>query len=218
MSQAPGLSGTPASGHCSSAATRASCASSSARPTSRTMRARPAMTLADSILQTAWIARCVSEAVTATDHSIFIGRRKAESCRRRSARLAALLLDLLAELLFPLRELAGGVAGSAVWRLEDLPDLDLGILEGGALEPFDRLFLRLHLPQPEPGDELLPLRKGPVDHGPLSLGELDPRALRARLEALGREHHPGLHHLFLHLPHVAEDLLPRNHARLQPLL
>jgi len=30
------------------------------------------MSLADSILQTALIARCVSEAVTASDHSIFV--------------------------------------------------------------------------------------------------------------------------------------------------
>ena len=43
ISHAPGLSGTPDSGHCSSAATSASCASSSARPTSRTMRVRPAI-------------------------------------------------------------------------------------------------------------------------------------------------------------------------------
>src|SRR5260370_1989647 len=129
MSQAPGLSGTPDSGHFSSAATRASCASSSARPTSRTIRARPAMSLADSILQTAWIARCVSEAVTATDHSIFIGRRKAESCRRsrsvhQLSSLAALLLDLLAELLLPLGALSGGAAGSELRRLAHLPDLD----------------------------------------------------------------------------------------------
>src|SRR5688500_19433072 len=67
MSQAPGLSGTPDSGHFSSAATSASCARSSATPTSRTIRVRPAMTLADSILQTASMARCVSVAVTATN-------------------------------------------------------------------------------------------------------------------------------------------------------
>jgi hypothetical protein len=71
MSQAPGLSGMPDSGHCWRAATRASCASSSARPTSRTIRVRPAMILADSILQTASMARCVSVAVTATNHIIF---------------------------------------------------------------------------------------------------------------------------------------------------
>ena len=53
MSQAPGLSGMPAWGHCSRAMTRASWARSSANPTSRTMRARPAISLADSIRQTA---------------------------------------------------------------------------------------------------------------------------------------------------------------------
>ena len=66
-----GLLGTPDSGHCSSAATRASCASSSATPTSRTIRARPAMSRADSILQTASIARWISEAVMTTDSTIF---------------------------------------------------------------------------------------------------------------------------------------------------
>jgi hypothetical protein len=38
--------------------------------TRRTIRVRPAISLADSILQTASIARCVSVAVTATDHNI----------------------------------------------------------------------------------------------------------------------------------------------------
>src|SRR6476620_10561598 len=71
ISHAPGLSGTPDYGHCSSAATRASCARSSATPTSRTIRASPAMSLGDSILQTASMARWVSVAVTTTDHTIF---------------------------------------------------------------------------------------------------------------------------------------------------
>jgi hypothetical protein len=35
------------------------------------MRARPAMILADSMRQTASMARCVSVAVTATDHTTF---------------------------------------------------------------------------------------------------------------------------------------------------
>src|SRR5450432_1363803 len=73
MSQAPGLSGTPDSGHCSSAATRASCASSSARPTSRTMRASPAMILADSILQidstTRWVSPVAMRNHDSTFHS-----------------------------------------------------------------------------------------------------------------------------------------------------
>ena len=35
------------------------------------MRVSPAMTFADSIFQTVSMARCVSVAVTATDHTIF---------------------------------------------------------------------------------------------------------------------------------------------------
>src|SRR5258706_89937 len=53
------------------AATRASCARSSARPTSRTIRVRAAMSRGDSILQTASIARCAWVTGTATDHIIF---------------------------------------------------------------------------------------------------------------------------------------------------
>ena len=60
MSHAPGLSGTPVAGHRSSAATRASCARSSARPRSPTMRVRPAISRADSMRQTASMARWIS--------------------------------------------------------------------------------------------------------------------------------------------------------------
>src|SRR5207244_12508399 len=72
MSQPAGLSGMPDSGHRSSAITRASCARASARAISRTIRASPAISLADSILQIASITRWVSVAVTATDQTIFI--------------------------------------------------------------------------------------------------------------------------------------------------
>src|SRR5512140_1214924 len=58
MSHAPGLSGTPDTGHCSSAATSASCASSSAMPTSRSTRVRPPMIFADSMRHTASTVRC----------------------------------------------------------------------------------------------------------------------------------------------------------------
>ena len=57
VSQAPGLSGTPCSGHCSRASTNASCASSSASPTSRTSRASVAISRGDSIRQTASMRR-----------------------------------------------------------------------------------------------------------------------------------------------------------------
>src|SRR5882757_4184620 len=71
ISQAPGLSGMPEPGHCSRAATKASWASSSAMPTSRTMRVSPAMMRADSMRQTASMARWVSVEVTDTHHTIF---------------------------------------------------------------------------------------------------------------------------------------------------
>src|SRR3989442_1312045 len=82
ISHAPGLSGTPDSGHRSSAATSASCARSSANPTSPVIRVSPAMTLADSIRQTASMARWVSVAVTATNHTIFDPRGKPRHIRR----------------------------------------------------------------------------------------------------------------------------------------
>src|SRR5467141_988033 len=228
MSHAPGLSGTPVSGHRSSAATRASCASSSARPTSRTIRARPAMRRADSILQTASMARCVSEAAKATDHSMFLLQRKDENAPAPAAEggsgatlervLPALRLELLAELLLLLHELPAGIARSKVRRLEHLPDLDLGVLERGALEPFDRLILGLHLPEPEPGDELLGLGEGSVDHGPLPLFELDARALGGGLESLAREHHARFHQLFVELAHVGQHLLAGENARFRVLV
>ena len=61
ISHAPGLSGMPARGHCSSAATSASWARSYATATSRTMRVSPAISRADSIRQTASIARWVAD-------------------------------------------------------------------------------------------------------------------------------------------------------------
>src|SRR5262245_1710228 len=198
MSQAPGLSGTPDSGHCSSAATSASWARSSARPTSRTIRARPAMSRADSILQIASIVRWVAEAVTATDYTILDSPVQAEPRLPLRGRLRADALLLLAEL--------GGERGTEVLRLEHLANLHLGVLEGGPLEPFDRLFPRLHLPQPEAGDQLLRLGERSVDHRPLSPGELDAHPLRTRVQPLAGEHDTRLHQLLVELPHLGQDL------------
>src|SRR6266487_5406277 len=219
MSQAPGLSGTPDSGHRSSATTRASCARSSASPTSRTMRASPAMSLGASILQTASIARWVSVAVTATDHTIFPPRLQDRGAPRLPPRG-----PLRAQALFLLPEL-GRERLAEVLRLEHLANLDLdlltvgvGTIEGGALEPLDRLFLRLHLPQPEAGHQLLGLCERSVDHGALTPGEADARALGAILEPLGGEQHAGLRQLLVELPHLGEDLLVRQDALLRVLV
>src|SRR5262249_54936489 len=75
-----------------------------------------------------------------------------------------------------------------------------------------------HLPQPETRDQLLRLGKGPVDHGPLRAGELDTRALGARMQSLAREQHPGVGQRFVELPHLGEELLVREHARLRLLV
>jgi len=48
------------------------------------------MRRADSILQTASIARCVSEAAKATDHSMFIRQRKDENARLPRSSVAPL--------------------------------------------------------------------------------------------------------------------------------
>src|SRR6266571_4206680 len=127
--------------------------------------------------------------------------------------------DLRAQALLLLPQL-GGELGAEVLRLEHLADLDLGILPhriGAALDPFDRFFLRLHLPYPETRDQLLGLGEGPVDHGTLRSREPDARALRARVQPLAREHHAGFHQLFVELPHRGEEFFVRHHARFRVL-
>src|SRR4029453_19137524 len=115
MSHAPGLFGIPDCGHCSSAATSASCARSSATPMSRTMRVRPAMSRGASMRQTASIARWVSAAVTATDHTIV---------RSHPQAFRGLLLPRVL-----IGELTSHVLRGAAWPLfglrEDLPHLAL---------------------------------------------------------------------------------------------
>src|SRR3972149_5518598 len=118
MSQAPGLSGTPEAGPRASATTSVSCARSSASPTSRTIRVSPAMSLADSILQTASIARCVPAIVTASDPA-----RASRSAPR--LRLRGRLRDLLPEL----NVLFDGLAWAEILELKDLANLDLALPE-----------------------------------------------------------------------------------------
>src|SRR5207302_5654981 len=162
ISQAPGLSGTPEVGHCSSAATSASCASSSAVPMSPTRRASPAMSRADSIRQIASIARCASSG--------------ARSRRGSTVRV-------------PSRTLVHG----------DLADLEAAAVVRCALEPFEGLVDRAHLPQPVPRHELLALGERPVDDPALLAVELDPFALRARREPATPDDDAGLDELLVEL-------------------
>src|SRR5271166_2855158 len=87
-------------------------------------------------------------------------------------------------------------APTEVLQLEELAKLDLAfscfaVRSGGAPGPFDRFFPRLHLDQPISGNQLLGLRKGPLDDRSLASREFDARALRARLEPRQIEHHAG---------------------------
>ena len=69
--------------------------------------------------------------------------------------------------------------------LEDLTDFDLELTArnriGATLDPFDRLFLRVHLEHPEPGDQFSQLWERTVDDGLFASGEFDAGPLRARL-------------------------------------
>src|SRR6266571_1563243 len=170
MSQAPGLSGTPDSGHCCRAATRASCAKSSARPTSRTIRARPAISRADSILQTA-------------------------STARRGSVISRLVLR---QLLLELPSLLHRRAVAELDQLVDLANFDLGLppeavagVERNPLRPLHGLCQGLGLDDPVPGHQLLGLGERSVDHGPLSAGEPDPGTFAARLQPGAVQHHAG---------------------------
>src|SRR5262245_8398156 len=114
-------------------------------------------------------------------------------------------------LLFPL--LGREDLGREVRSLEHLANLDLGLATrvglGATLDPFDRLFPRLHLDHPEAGDQLLRLGEGPVGDGALPPGKPDARALRARLEPLAREQDAGLRHRLVVSPHRGDELPAR---------
>src|SRR5688572_652667 len=94
----------------------------------------------------------------------------------RPRRCSSALLELPVDL--------GGAGARLVARvgkiahLEERPDLDLTVLERGALEPLDRLLLRLHVDEPVAGDQLLGLGEGAVGHRALLPRVGDARALR----------------------------------------
>src|SRR5919198_1787977 len=102
-----------------------------------------------------------------------------------------------------------------ILRLKDLPDLDLlTVGEGDALRPFQRLLLRLHLPDPEPGDQLLRFGERTVAYRPLGPSVRDTHTLGARLEPLAGEHDSCFYQLVVELPHLFQLLLGRQDAGL----
>src|SRR4051794_11491274 len=132
ISQAPGLFGTPDCGHCSSAATSASCARSSARPTSRTIRVRPAMSRADSIRQTAWtLVR--GSGLTGRLREVRLGHDPADLDLRRAGHRVRAALDPLDRLVHR-ADLPEPEAGDELLGLGERPvdDGPLGAVEAHA--------------------------------------------------------------------------------------
>ena len=138
----------PESGHCASAATSASCARSSARPTSRTIRTSAAISRVDSRRQTASMAALLSPAKAVPvghDHrSEHPGRSTSKAWSpRRSAQ-------------------AGGVSPSPV---NDWPDLAAALPSGPVVQvdlqqppaQLDRLLLGPHLDHRIAADQFLGL-------------------------------------------------------------
>src|SRR6266567_4665402 len=205
ISQAPGLSGTPDSGHCSSAATRASCASSSARPTSRTIRARPAMILADSILQIASIARCVSVAVTATQSHHLQSARASLRARRLHVRGHRYARGLLC-------------FGTGVFRPVHLANLGLAfparpvflVKFHEAQRSLDRLFLRFQVKDCDTANDFLGFGEGPVGRGYLPPRNPDACASRSWGQPAACDHRAGFDRLFAELRNRVHEFLGRS--------
>src|SRR5437868_2364 len=90
------------------------------------MRARPAMSRGDSMRQTASIARWVSDAVTASDQTIFAPMRASHRLASASAARSSpvlLLPDLRPQRLLCCSGLRREL-GAEVIRLKDLPNFD----------------------------------------------------------------------------------------------
>src|SRR5262245_27758428 len=221
ISQAPGFSGTPVFGHSARATTSASCASSSARSTLRTMRARPAMSLARSMRKVASTALCVaawsvSPAVVTLAFSASAAGETSQPVRRSSltnqptkAELRPTVsgdAELSAFAGTGRRELLGRREIGQIRHLVERPDLDLaravrhGI--GAARDPGHGLVHVLDLPDREAGDQLAGLGERPIDDlGVAATIEDDALGLSAGLEAGAGHEDAGLDQFLGELVH-----------------
>src|SRR5688572_10084231 len=111
-----------------------------------------------------------------------------DGTRRTRGSLRA-LGDLGAELV-----LLRGDLGTEVLRFPERTDLEVrrtGHRVGAALRPLQSLVHRPHLPDPEPGHQLLALGERAVSHRPFCAVDVHPLPELARLEAVTGEHDPG---------------------------
>src|ERR671912_2390450 len=100
--------------------------------------------------------------------------------------------------------------GTEIVGLENLAQFDFAFLEWTALKPFNGLFHRAQLPDPETGNELLGLGKRSVDHSALGSGEPHTLALRRRMQPFAGKHDTGFDQLLIEVAHVLQFLLARH--------
>ncbi len=162
---------------------------------------------ADSILQTASMARCVSEAATPTDQNICQSARRARRERRRSPAIGghAPIATRFESPQVRLRLLSGASCSSlnpaaasctsggksaisCTWRISIISLSEAGQRLAHSIASS----LRLHLDHPVPAEHFLRLGEGPVGDLGLSSAERDPRAHRRRVQSVERQQHPGL--------------------------
>src|SRR6478752_10660346 len=138
------------------------------------MRATLAISLADSIFQTAWIARSVSVGVEVVT----------------PATTACCTLSASAEL--------PRLFGRYFRGVEDLQHLGLAVASDRheALPVLDRLRHRVCPDQREAVDQFLGLRIRPVSDGELASRQRKARAAARTDQAAGHQQHAGLAHLF----------------------
>src|SRR6266436_7038431 len=221
MSQAPGLSGMPDCGHCSSAATRASCASSSAMPTSRTMRVSPAMMRADSMRQTASMALWVAVEVTATHHTIFKTFTQADRGAPLNARCFSWCLEkeslLQCDPAIAHFEVSLRFATSEVFGPEHLANLRLAFPAGPVFfvkfhelhRAFDGILFGFQLELRVASDNLLGLCERTIGDRDFSIGKTDAGSERGGTESAAADHAAGLVGLFAELVNGLHQLLGR---------
>src|SRR4051794_27060429 len=92
--------------------------------------------------------------------------------------------------------LFNSVALAEIFQLEEGTDLDFclalmvrDLVERRALCPFDSLFARLDLDDPEAGDQFLGFGERAVDNPDFAPAEADARTVRTRLQSLCVEQH-----------------------------
>src|SRR5215831_16440605 len=99
--------------------------------------------------------------------------------------------------------------GCEVFGLEDLADLYVAFAIGGvgaSLDPLDGLFERLHLPEPEAGDDFLGLGEGAVNDSPVLAGEADNGAFGRGVKTVVAYQNSGFQELLVEFIHVGHEL------------